>query len=55
MVALKELEMAGVMPFCITVDRTGYDCLRQMCQPSHYLVIDDIGAVTQDLRADRGW
>jgi hypothetical protein len=28
MVALKELEMAGVLPFCITVDRTGHDYVR---------------------------
>jgi len=42
MVALKELEMAGVLSFCITVDRTGHDYLRQMCAPSRYLVIEDI-------------
>jgi hypothetical protein len=34
--SLKELEMAGVLPFCITVDRTGHDYLRQMCAPSRY-------------------
>jgi hypothetical protein len=34
--------MAGVMPFSITVDRTGHDYLRQMCSLSRYLVIDDI-------------
>ncbi len=49
MVALKELEMAGVMPFCITVDRTGHDYLRQMCQPSRYLVIDDIASLPKQL------
>jgi nitric oxide reductase NorD protein len=49
MVALKELEMAGVMPFCITVDRTGHDYLRQMCQPSRYLVIEDISALPKQL------
>ncbi len=49
MVALKELEMAGVMPFCITVDRTGHDYLRQMCQPSRYLVIDDITSLPKQL------
>ncbi|HVN27546.1 MAG TPA: VWA domain-containing protein, partial [Candidatus Binataceae bacterium] len=38
MVALKELELAGVLPFCITVDKTGHDYLRQMCQSSRYLV-----------------
>ena len=49
MVALKELEMAGVMPFCITVDRTGHDYLRQMCAPSRYLVIDDITSLPKQL------
>jgi nitric oxide reductase NorD protein len=49
MVALKELEMAGVLPFCITVDRTGHDYLRQMCAPSRYLVIDDIVSLPRQL------
>ena len=49
MVALKELEMAGVLPFCITVDRTGHDYLRQMCAPSRYLVIDDITSLPRQL------
>jgi len=49
MVALKELDMAGIMPFCITVDRTGHDYLRQMCAPSRYLVIDDITSLPKQL------
>ncbi len=49
MVALKELELSGVLPFCITVDRTGHDYLRQMCQPSRYLVIDDIISLPRQL------
>ena len=49
MVALKELEMAGVLSFCITVDRTGHDYLRQMCAPSRYLVIDDITSLPRQL------
>ena len=49
MVALKELEQAGVLPFCITVDRTGHDYLRDMCSPSRYLVIDDITALPRQL------
>jgi nitric oxide reductase NorD protein len=49
MVALKELEMAGVLPFCITVDRTGHDYLRQMCSPSRYLVIEDITSLPRQL------
>ena len=49
MVALKELEIAGVLPFCITVDRTGHDYLRQMCAPSRYLVIEDITSLPRVL------
>src|SRR5579863_2719450 len=49
MVALKELEMAEVLPFCITVDKTGHDYLRQMCAPSRYLVIDDIMSLPRQL------
>jgi nitric oxide reductase NorD protein len=49
MVALKELELSGVLPFCITVDRTGHDYLRQMCAPSRYLVIDDIMSLPRQL------
>jgi nitric oxide reductase NorD protein len=49
MVALKELEMAGILPFCITVDRTGHDYLRQMCAPSRYLVIEDITSLPRQL------
>jgi nitric oxide reductase NorD protein len=49
MVALKELELAGVLPFCITVDKTGHDYLRQMCQSSRYLVIEDIAALPLQL------
>ncbi len=49
MVALKELENAGVLPFCITVDRTGHDYLRQMCSASRYLVIDDITSLPRQL------
>jgi len=49
MVALKELEGAGVLPFCITVDRTGHDYLRQMCSASRYLVIEDITSLPRQL------
>jgi nitric oxide reductase NorD protein len=49
MVALKELELAGIVPFCITVDRTGHDYLREMCPSSRYLVIDDIASLPRVL------
>jgi len=49
MVALKELELAGIITFCITVDRTGHDYLREMCPSSRYLVIDDIASLPRVL------
>jgi nitric oxide reductase NorD protein len=49
MVALKELEAAGVIPFCITVDRTGHDYLREMCTASRYLIIEDIASLPRQL------
>jgi len=47
--ALREAEAAGITPFCITVDKAGHDYLRTMCDPSRYMVIDDIGALPQEL------
>ncbi len=49
MVALKELELAGIMPFCLTVDKTGHDYLREMCPSSRYLVIEDLAALPLEL------
>ena len=48
-IALREAEAAGVTPFCVTVDRAGHDYLREMCEDSRYMVIDDIGALPQEL------
>lgn len=48
-VALQECEAAGILPFCITVDRAGHDYLREMCPSSRYLVIEDIGALPREL------
>ncbi|MBI3802106.1 MAG: hypothetical protein HY268_34690, partial [Deltaproteobacteria bacterium] len=41
MMALREAERAGILSFCLTVDKGGHDYLREMCQPSRYLVIED--------------
>jgi hypothetical protein len=41
-VALRELQVKGVTPFCITVDRAGNDYLREMCAPAQYLVIEHL-------------
>jgi nitric oxide reductase NorD protein len=59
-VALKELETVGITPFCITVDKAGHDYLRQMCDASRYMVIEDVAALPRELpkiyqRITRGW
>jgi nitric oxide reductase NorD protein len=48
-VALREVEAAGITPFCITVDKAGHDYLREMCDGSRYMVIEDIAALPQEL------
>ena len=47
--ALREAEAAGITPFCITVDKAGHDYLREMCDGSRYLVIEDISALPREL------
>ncbi|HEY3189968.1 MAG TPA: VWA domain-containing protein, partial [Solirubrobacteraceae bacterium] len=48
-VALREAERAGITPFCVTVDRAGHDYLREMCEASRYMVIEDITALPREL------
>lgn len=48
-IALREAEAAGIVPFCITVDKAGHDYLREMCDESRYMVIDDIASLPQEL------
>jgi nitric oxide reductase NorD protein len=48
-VALRECEAAGITPFCITVDKAGHDYLREMCDASRYMVIEDIMALPREL------
>ncbi len=48
-VALREAEAAGITPFCITVDKAGHDYLREMCDGSRYMVIEDIAALPHEL------
>ena len=57
--ALREAEQEGISTFCITVDRAGHDYLREMCDDSRYLVIDEIDSLPLELpkiysRATRG-
>lgn len=48
-VALREVEAAGVKPFCITVDLAGHDYLREMCDPHRYLVIERLADLPREL------
>jgi len=47
--ALREAEAAGIVPFCITVDKSGHDYLREMCDSARYMVIDDIASLPSEL------
>jgi hypothetical protein len=49
MMAFQEAIRSGVMPFCITVDKAGHDYLKDICDPSRYLVIEDITALPREL------
>jgi hypothetical protein len=49
MMAFQEAARAGVTPFCITVDRAGHDYLKEICEASRYLVIEDITALPREL------
>lgn len=47
--ALREARMAGVHPFCITVDRSADDYVKRMYGDVQYLVIDRIAALPERL------
>jgi hypothetical protein len=49
MVALREADRAGVLTFCLTVDKAGHDYLREMCEPSRYLVLEDVTSLPLEL------
>ena len=49
MIALREAEEAGVLTFCLTVDKAGHDYLREMCEPSRYLVLEDVASLPTEL------
>ena len=49
MMALREAERSGILPFCITVDKGGHDYLREMCAPSRYMVIEDVLSLPSQL------
>jgi hypothetical protein len=49
MMALREADQAGVLTFCLTVDKAGHDYLREMCEPSRYLVLADVTSLPTEL------
>ena len=49
MMALREAERAGVLTFCLTVDKAGHDYLREMCEASRYLVLEDVTSLPTEL------
>lgn len=49
MMALREAERSGVLSFCLTIDKTGRDYLREMCAPSRYMIIEDVASLPTEL------
>ncbi len=49
MTALREADRAGILTFCLTVDKAGHDYLREMCEPSRYLVLEDVASLPHEL------
>lgn len=47
--AIQEAQNRGVATFCITVDQSGHDYLRRMCEEDRYLVIDEIESLPSEL------
>ncbi len=49
MKALTEARQQGVQTFCLTVDPSGHDYLREMCPDKQYMVIQDIAQLPDEL------
>jgi hypothetical protein len=47
--ALAEARQKGVQAFCLTVDQSGHDYLREMCPDQQYMVIQDIAQLPREL------
>ncbi len=47
--ALNEARQQGVQTFCLTVDPSGHDYLREMCPDKQYMVIQDIAQLPDEL------
>jgi len=49
MKALYEAKQQGVQTYCLTVDPSGHDYLRQMCPDRQYMVIQDVHQLPDEL------
>ena len=49
MKALSEAKQQGVVTYCLTVDPSGHDYLREMCPDNQYMVIQDIQQLPEEL------
>ena len=49
--ALIEARHKGITPFCLTVDKSGHDYLKTMCQDMGYEILDDISSLPTRLPA----
>ncbi|MBM4257775.1 MAG: VWA domain-containing protein [Deltaproteobacteria bacterium] len=49
MTALQEADRAGILTFCLTVDKAGHGYLREMCEPARYLVLEDVASLPTEL------
>lgn len=47
--ALSEARQKGIQAFCLTVDPSGHDYLREMCPDQQYMVIQDINQLPNEL------
>ena len=47
--ALTEARRKGIQPFCLTVDPSGHDYLREMCPDQQYMVIQEIDQLPDEL------
>ncbi|NQV66045.1 MAG: VWA domain-containing protein, partial [SAR86 cluster bacterium] len=47
--ALAEARQQGISAFCLTVDPSGHDYLREMCPDQQYMVIQDINDLPGEL------
>ena len=47
--ALLEAKRKDIVPFCLTVDKSGHDYLKAMCGDMSYEVLDNIWSLPQRL------